>query len=176
MLQVAAAAGTTLAKYAPDAVKKLKQVAPDAVAKAEQWYRDTIGANRVDLTVAAKNPDNVGRVLTGLVKGGLSVDQLSAHIPVLTQKEMEAVRGAMFQLELEIRDRGDRAAGGVISGGSDKVRYAVGQRMIKDKVRLAASALGAANVDQLRDRLTAIRAIDENDLDAYATLFGTQVR
>lgn len=168
VLQLAAAAGKEVAKYAPEAVKAYRKLSPQVIARAEKWYKDTVGANRVNLEVAAGNPQSVGRVVTSLLQGGASIESITSAIPVITPEELQGLQRSMQAMELQIRDRGDARAGGVVEGSNDqKVAEAIRQRMISEKVRDAAQALGAPNVNVLRARLNAIRALDEGDLDAY---------
>lgn len=165
-IALAVPVGRALVAAAPTAIDAVKSKAPGMWKAANDWYAKATNNAKADLSKAASNPSTVHWALEGLVRAGYRVADLSVHVPVITQEEATALRQRLLGIEADLNSRADGIAVGVVPG-ADAVEAAIVVKETKKMVRRAMNALGASNVQELRERLTAIRAISEKDLEAY---------
>lgn len=166
-------AATQVAKYAPQAVKTLQRNAPAVMEEAKRWYANATGASNVNLAVAAKNPKNAAAVLTSLVRGGATAEQLSEIIPVLNDAEMVKVKRELHSMEVSARETADAMAPGISNAG---VNAAEQMRQVTRHVHRVARAFNLQTTQGVVDVLTSLRMLKEADVEAYEVQFGKRIR
>lgn len=161
---VATNVGRAIVSAAPTVLERVKQSAPQVIAAANDWYKKTTRSNG-SVESALQSTGTVATGLQALVHGGMSVEDLSIHIPVINREEATEIRRKLLGIELDLQRRSDSVA--LVQTGKAPVDVAIANSQNRKLVATAMAALNCSTTEQLRDRLVAIRAVNESMIEAF---------
>ncbi len=170
MLPAVAAAGSVV-RAMPRVIDVVAKK-PGVMNKVKGFLSKITGKEIANVSAWARASESNARVaLEGFVRNGVSIENLQLQVPLLSRPELSEFISGLREIEASMEDAVLGTRSGVITSMNGP---AVAQQLTiaKQHALLLKRRLGARNLDDLEDILTAIGGLSKNDLQQIKLVYG----